>query len=83
MNEIILILVLITIVCLSVIIRLFFETLFRENSFRDDIEDKMFFLSEFLNKEFNIFSVKLKPLGIIFLIGIWFAFTVKLILFLW
>lgn len=83
MNGIILILVLLAILCLSLSIRLFFETLFRKNSFRDDIEDKMFLLSEFLNKEFNIFSAKLKPLEIIFLIGIWFAFTVRLILFLW
>lgn len=83
MDGIILTLVLLAVVCLSLIIRLFFESLFYANAFRDLIEEKMIILSEFLNKEFAIFSIRLKPLEIIFLIGIWFAFMIRLILFLW
>ena len=76
MNGILIILTLLGVLCLSLSIRLFFETLFGENSLRDDIEEKMIFLSEFLNKEFTIFSTKFKPLEIFFLIGILPIFTI-------
>jgi len=50
MNLILIILVLLAVICMSVSIRLLFETIFRENSIRDRIES---FITNFSKKLFQ------------------------------